>query len=819
LDANCRINPLDGCRVVEFGGAGLAGALAALLLAEQGADVVRVERPAAGTRDTPASRHLNAGKERRPLNLGSPQGRAEATQLLLTADVAIENFRPDTMERLGLSPDISRAANPALIYLRLPGFSTSDPALRDCAAWEGALGAACGLFTDVNIIHRAVGLPPVFTALPHASVYGAVHGALAVGLALLARKATGNGDVIEVPLAAAGASAMGSTAMQIRPQPRRYDLPEWPRMVSRLVMPMLRPLVGRLPQSLQQRIAALGEAAVPAMMSSYRCADGRLLYVFAVDHDRIPRTLLEMLALWPGMQTQGLTNHDPYGSDAAASRNNLADSTHLSRWWQARIRSALAARFATRPAAEWEAALSAAGIPCSVQRDTAEWLRRPELRTAGIVHLTEHGGLAPGPSVWLPGRRDQRGTTARQQPQPIPEAPARLSGRLVLDLTSMVAGPVCGRTLAEYGAEVLKVDSPRPHHGPRLTCWYGVDVNQGKRSMLLDLARPEGRAVLDRLLLHADVLLHNFTESACQRLHLRTEELQALNPQLVVMRIGAFLGPRTGPFDVRKAYDPVLQAASGIMLRYGGKEMPVHHGIASCVDYLTGYLAAWGVALALIQRARSSGTACEAATSLAQAAQLIQLPYCVADESCAPTEGISGQWARGTHALNRLYRARDGWIFLAAPPGARDRICSALGLATSTMTEEALAAAMARAIRSCRRADLATVLRDRQIAVVDVEPLAHLPEAPGDQPGEPVRPGATVRAVLRRGPGGEVIRTLAPTYALSEAAPLLNLAPAPRLGADTRAVLGELGLDQVEIERFLSARVASDGVSAQLLPD
>jgi hypothetical protein len=95
-----------------------------------------------------------------------------------------------------------------------------------------ALWRVCGLFTDVNILRRMLGLPPVYTALPHASVYGAVHGALAVVLALLARQSSGRGDVIEVPLAAAGASAMGSAVLQITPQPRRYDLPESPRMLS-----------------------------------------------------------------------------------------------------------------------------------------------------------------------------------------------------------------------------------------------------------------------------------------------------------------------------------------------------------------------------------------------------------------------------------------------------------------------------------------------------------------------------------------------------------------------------------------------------------
>lgn len=819
MDETHRFQPLRGCRIVEFRGAGLAGGLSARLLAEQGAHVTRIEQPGREETNAPLSRYLHADKERVRLDLRSADGLSEAMRLLLASDVCIENFQPGTMERLGLSPAICTAANPALIYLRLPGFSSSDTTSRDEAAWEGILGAACGLFTDVNILRHVLGLPPVFTPLPHASVYGAVHGALAVCLALLAREEHGAGDVIEVPLAAAGASAMGSAAMQISPQPPRYDLPEWPRIISRLAMPTLRSLLARLPVSLQKRIAARADAALPALMASYRGADGRLLSIFAVDHDRIPRLLLETMGLWQRLEAEGLGDRNPYAPASGAARDNIADSTRLSRQWQGKLRSALAACFATRPAAEWEALLTAEGVPCSVQHDTGEWLRQPALCEAGIVRVTERGDLVPGPAIWLVGQPDQSRKHTSSRIGPGQAKAPRLAGRLVLDLSSMVAGPVCGRTLAEYGAEVIKIDSPRPHHGPRLTCWYGVDVNQGKRSALLDLASEAGRSLLDRLLPRADVLLHNFSGAACERLRLRTSDLLALNPHLVVTHVAAFRGPRAGPLESRKGYDPVLQAASGIMLRYGGDAGPVHHGIASCVDYLTGYLAALGTALALLRRARDDGSGCEAATSLAQAAQLIQLPFCVADAHGIPDHGASGQWAWGSHSLHRLYQARDGWVFLAAPPVERQRICAALGLPASSMAEGALTSELARAIRSRSRAELVTTLRGRSIAIVPVDPLERLPAIPAERPGMPVRRGPSVYSVVRDGPAGETIRTIAPTYAWSEAAPLLSLQPAPRLGADTRAVLSHLGVAQDEIERLLLAGVASEGISAHLLPD
>jgi crotonobetainyl-CoA:carnitine CoA-transferase CaiB-like acyl-CoA transferase len=148
----------------------------------------------------------------------------------------------------------------------------------------------------------------------------------------------------------------------------------------------------------------------------------------------------------------------------------------------------------------------------------------------------------------------------------------------------------------------------------------------------------------------------------------------------------------------------------------------------------------------------------------------------------------------------------------AAAPEARGAVRAALGLAA-----DASDAALAAALRRETRAVLATQLAGHAV-VAPVDPLDRLPAVPADPPGTPIPPGGALRAVLSRGPAGETIRTLAPGYACSDAAPLIQLAPAPRLGADTRAVLGEAGLDEAAIARLVGAGIASDGVSDRLLP-
>ena len=259
------------------------------------------------------------------------------------------------------------------------------------------------------------------------------------------------------------------------------------------------------------------------------------------------------------------------------------------------------------------------------------------------------------------------------------ESSSVLDGKLVLDLSTMIAGPVCARTLGEYGAEVIKIASPRPLHGPRMVCWFGIDVDQGKRSLLIDVATEQGNRVLRHLVQRADVLVHNFSRSAASHLHLTVNELLRINPHLVVCRVGAIEGPEPGPWDNRKAYDPVLQAASGIMLRYGNPKQPEHHGLASCIDYVTGYCAGLGAALALFKRARdpkSSGG--EAVTSLAQGAHLAQTPFAFDFRGRRWTES-SGQQCLGDSPLHRLYRAHDGWLFLAARSDKCDAVLAAVG--------------------------------------------------------------------------------------------------------------------------------------------
>src|SRR5262245_34098348 len=135
---------LDGIRVIDFGQY-IAGPLTGMLLADQGADVIRVEPPGGLRWDTPANATWNRGKRSITLHLKQPDDLAVATQLLASADVVIENFRPGVMERLGVGWQRASSLNPRLIYCSLPGFASDDPRAQ-VRAFEGVIGAATATY-------------------------------------------------------------------------------------------------------------------------------------------------------------------------------------------------------------------------------------------------------------------------------------------------------------------------------------------------------------------------------------------------------------------------------------------------------------------------------------------------------------------------------------------------------------------------------------------------------------------------------------------------------------------------------------------------
>jgi crotonobetainyl-CoA:carnitine CoA-transferase CaiB-like acyl-CoA transferase len=167
-----------------------------------------------------------------------------------------------------------------------------------------------------------------------------------------------------------------------------------------------------------------------------------------------------------------------------------------------------------------------------------------------------------------------------------------LHGIKVLDLTRVIAGPVATRTLAAWGADVLRVDSP---HLPEIPA-QATDTLQGKRSALLDLASPPGRAQLEELLAEADLLVQGYRPGALRQFGLGTEALAERWPHLSVVTLSAW-GP-AGPWSGRRGFDSLVQCPAGIDAIEGNPGQPGAMP-AQALDHATGYLAAAAGVMAL----------------------------------------------------------------------------------------------------------------------------------------------------------------------------------------------------------------------------
>lgn len=232
-----------------------------------------------------------------------------------------------------------------------------------------------------------------------------------------------------------------------------------------------------------------------------------------------------------------------------------------------------------------------------------------------------------------------------------------LNGIRVLDLCIILAGPTCGRTLAEYGAEVIKIDSWfRPPTDRQLH-----DVGRGKRSICLDITKPAGIEVFYRLVDTADVVLGGFRKGVAERLGIGYEQLRERKPDIVYLAINAF--GQDGDWANRPGYEQNAQAATGVQVRNGGRgEKPIHSPY-TFNDYGTGLMGAYAVMLALLQR-RRTGKGQFVHTSLAQTGSTFSSPYLIDHDSYRRNE-VEGMEARRANALNGLYQAADGWLAVA----------------------------------------------------------------------------------------------------------------------------------------------------------
>ncbi len=802
--------PLTGIRVVDFGHY-IAGPLTGMLLADQGAEVIKVDRPGTPDYDTPANGVFNRGKQRIILDLKNADDLATAVKLIRSADVVIENFRPGVMQRLGLGAEEMTALNPGLVYLSLPGFASTDERA-SIRAFEGIISAAIGQYTDLQ--SRRADLPPVYTPMPLGSTYGAIHGAIAITLALYAREESGRGDVIEVSLVGAAMSAMAVIMLDVADKPARYGSPA---NVNR-----------------QKQQSSAGSP----FSGTFRAGDGQWLYIIAAGHSRNSRSLVKALEVYDDLIAEGMVDVPVY--ENLHLTNNIPDSSHLSSEWNLKAREKIESVLASEPTQHWVDVLTAAGVPCTIQRTAQEWLHKSETEKAALTVVVDDPEYGPmrqlGVQTWLSKTPDEcaiprpsrpfegdvepklNGDIAASAGKPI------LEGIRVLDLSNVLAGPASARTLAEFGAEVIKIDPPEPYFGPRISSWFPLEVSPGKRSVILNLKDEAGRAAFMKLVETADVIVHNFRPGVAQSLGIDYDAVKRCKPDIVYLNLTAFNGPRPGPWMNRPGFDPLLQGSTGIQMRYGGEgNRPVLHGWASCIDYITGYSATYGAVLALLKRRRSGipDGGDFVTTSLAQGGQLVQAPFMFACEAGRSGDEPSGQGAVGEHALHRMYRARDGWVFLGGLAHEMDKLRCVAGLENTP--DEDTGEFLEGEIKKRDVAYWVKVFNEVGLAGHRIDSLEDIREMflheVCDDNLDAWDDGRSISIVrFTDHPVGSAVDLAPPAYVRLKNAPVQLLYACPKQGAHTREILGELGYDDDYVDDLIARGVAKEQLHEYYLP-
>src|SRR5712692_1892737 len=269
--------------------------------------------------------------------------------------------------------------------------------------------------------------------------------------------------------------------------------------------------------------------------------------------------------------------------------------------------------------------------------------------------------------------------TARPQlPERTPRTrgvPAALDGLLVVDFTRVVAGPACTQTLADFGAEVIKIENPdggddtRSYEHADLAGESAafVSLNRNKRGIVLDLTKSEARDVARELIARADVVVENFSAGVMKRFGLDYDSVAPTNPRLVYCSISAY--GRQGPFAARPGFDPITQAESGFMSLNGFPDGPPVRTGPPAIDMVTGMSACNAILLALLARDRL-GRGQHVEVALFDIAVAMTQFYGMAYLMSGVNPSRQGNSPNGSPTVG-LYEAADGPLYMAC---ANDRL-------------------------------------------------------------------------------------------------------------------------------------------------
>jgi len=491
----------------------------------------------------------------------------------------------------------------------------------------------------------------------------------------------------------------------------------------------------------------------------------------------------------------------------------------------AELRATLTRILQSKPYAEWAAAFEAADVPFAPARVAEAGLSDPQVVHNGMVRTLEDPAVGPLMQMGVPirlsktpgrvaGPRSSTPCAAKDVPvgaaPPLPASPERdagppLAGVRILEITNLIAGPTAGRILADLGADVIKLEPPGGDMSRPIARTYFYAVNFNKRSICVDIATEAGRQVVKRLAASADALIANLRPHATERMGLSP----AVNPRLIETHMTGY--GWTGPYATRPGIDPLAQALMGLSRAQGGGENPpVFAAQLAPTDYTNGAMGALGTLLALLVRARS-GVVQRVDSDLLSGGIVLSSAW-FTRYAGKPERPLADQQQYGLGPFHRLYRVRDGWIYVVAETDrVRRAMCAAFGVAKPE------ASALQRSAGQHPNATpfaakLAHVVAERAVAEVLQQlraagvPCAPAPAADSEVFLDDPHAAANGMLAVRSHPRIGKMRIAWQLVQFGNARLPAGL-PTPLLGEHTTQVLHEIGCSEAEIRSLYAAGV------------
>ena len=734
-----------GVRIVDFS-QGMVGPMAAMLLADFEAEVVKVEGPEGDRlRNHPGYLAWNRGKQVLTLDSAKAADRETAAALVAGADVAIFDHSPSRMAALGLDAATLTKAHPGLIHAWLPAYGTTGR-WSELPSHHSLL---VGL-TGMGFRQSAWGDVPIHYILPIAHSAQAVLGAAAIGSALLERTRSGLGQAVTI------SGLMG--AGEVGP-PVRIDSVE--------------PLPRGIPPGANPRYRL------------YEAADGQWFFLGTL-FTNFYRKAFEALGLGDAFEA--------FEIDMLAARELLEGIflTETREHWLALLQAHDVPCGPVGLREAWFAGETVrdAGLRLEFEHPTlgevaiAAPPARFSATPACVRGLPEPIAAAPS---WPARSAPVSGSAIAGGP---------LAGVKVLNMGTVIAGAYAGAILANLGADVIKVEGPEADPF-RSDGSQFMGYNRGSRGLGLDLKQPAARALFLDLARTADVVIDNYRLGVRGRLGIDYAALKAINPRIISCSITAY--GDTGPRAVLPGFDPLLQAEGGMMAAQGGQDDPILYTPA-VNDVATASVVTASVVAALNARERT-GEGQEIISSLMAQSLLFQLSEMVTYAG-RPANDEGGRDCLGLRALHRYYACADGWIGMVCETEAEAsglaRVLE-IDLGSSPLTAERDGEVAGRIDVALAARARAEVLDALLAAGVACAPVLRFDEALASNF---VRENGWYDGWVhpRLGPA-----VSARSYGDFSRTPTGFVHPTPDLGEHTAAVLGDYGIAPERIETLLAS--------------